>query len=428
MRSRAAILICALLSQLIPAATSAAAADLQLTRLLIDPAAPLTDAVDETVELTNTGTSDIDLAGYSIKVGDKTYGLPSGSIAPGATTAITAAEVTWALANAGGTISLLQGAQTLDTTSWPKAQTGAWWTKGSGSWSWQTDTPGRGSSEEVPAPAPISYAPLEITELLPDPAPPLTDADDEYIELYNPTGEPVDTEGYIVKTGASLGSTKTLPEAIVPAGGYLVLKSSVSHVTLANAGSSVALFDPDGNQIGATITYPKAPPGAAFARFDGRWDWTTEATPATANVLAAVAPAAAKQPKAAAIAKTTKPKAATSKSTKAKTSNSPAPNVAAASIPKPSATWLLFALAGLTIAYVIYEFRYDLRHLYYRLRGYPGGRPAAGEATARRGSHRTPKRSGRGQDDLRPRSGLRSWLRRRSHQPDLHPQPGVQAD
>jgi hypothetical protein len=39
-----------------------------------------------------------------------------------------------------------------------------------------------------------------------------------------------------------------------------------------------------------------------------------------------------------------------------------------ADVMTPHESWLLFALAGLTMAYIIYEFRYDLRNYYYKLR------------------------------------------------------------
>src|SRR5687768_15375184 len=44
---------------------------------------------------------------------------------------------------------------------------------------------------------------IQITELLPNPAPPATDADDEFVELYNPNDEIVDISGYKLQTGNS---------------------------------------------------------------------------------------------------------------------------------------------------------------------------------------------------------------------------------
>jgi hypothetical protein len=235
-------------------------------------------------------------------------------------------------------------------------------------------------------------AAVELNELLPDPAAPLTDANDEFIEFFNPNSAPVDLAGYVIKTGASLATKHTLPSAVVPAGGYLALRSGSTKIALANAGSSVALFDPNGKQLGETITYPAAKSGQAWARFDDAWEWTTIPSPAAANVLSepTVAGAAttskssktttakATKAKAAAGAKTAKPK--TTKASSIKSS----PVLAAADT--PTGHWLLFALAGITIAYVIYEFRYDLRNFYFRLRGYPGRGTTPGQTAQGRGS------------------------------------------
>jgi hypothetical protein len=228
---------------------------------------------------------------------------------------------------------------------------------------------------------PSDAAPLELNELLPDPASPLTDAADEFIELYNPNSFPVSVEGFVIKTGSSLSTKHVLAAATVPAGGYLALTSSTTKIALSNSGSSVALFDPAGIQVGTTVTYPKAKTGAAWARADDAWAWTTSPTPGAANLMAELAgstgssagSAASNKAKAsAAKAKTTK-----AKTTKAATVSSKSTDPTAAGT-TPGGRWLLFALAGLTIAYVIYEFRYDLQNFYFKLRSYPGRRRPTG--------------------------------------------------
>lgn len=229
---------------------------------------------------------------------------------------------------------------------------------------------------------PSDAAPLELNELLPDPASPLTDAADEFIELYNPNPFPVSVENYVIKTGSSLSTKHVLAAGIVPAGGYLALKSATTKIALSNSGSSVAIFDPAGTQLGATIAYPKAKTGAAWARADDAWAWTTSPTPGAANLMAELTGSAASSASSAKSTSKTKASTAKAKTTKAKTTKAAtvsaksADPVAAGTT--PGGRWLLFALAGLTIAYVIYEFRYDLQNFYFKLRSYPSRRRPTG--------------------------------------------------
>ena len=247
-------------------------------------------------------------------------------------------------------------------------------------------------------------APLELSELLPDPIPPQTDAKDEFIELYNPTAESVDLAGYILKAGNRLQSKYTLKAGQIPAGGYAVIAVSESKLTLANAGGGVALFSPAGQQLGSAVTYGDARPGQSWALLDDTWGWTGTVTPGSDNVYtdpgAAALAAAASKDKAAQAVKATKARAAAKpKAVKAKAAAKPkaSPKAKAAKTSPDTALlagstssggfWLLFTLAGLTIAYIIYEFRYDIRNFYYKLRGYPGvGRPV-GETALGRGDY-----------------------------------------
>jgi hypothetical protein len=375
---RVSLMLAVVINLVAPLAYAATPPPLQITRVLPDPVAPQTDAHDEAVELRNAGAGPLDLAAYTVKVGTHTYHLPSQTLAPDDTRILTAAEVTWSLANAGGSLTLADASgAVIDTVTWPAAKPGQWWTKQpDGNWAWAAPDasvaePGRGNAS----------VPLELSELLPNPASPQTDAKDEFVEIYNPTDLPVELTGYSIKTGSALTTSHAIT-GIVPAAGYLALTSGMSHITLANAGGLVALFDPSGTQVGPTVSYGAAADGQAWARFEAGWAWTTIPTPGTANQHAAPGSSSA-QPKAAVSrgsvksAKITAAKPAKATKAKTATSTTAKPGVATAG-QKPSGTWLLFALAGLTIAYVIYEFRYDLRHFYHQLRGHADSRTPAG--------------------------------------------------
>ena len=396
------------------------ASTLEITELLVQPAAPQTDAHDEFVEIYNPTAAPIDLAGYVVKTGASlgTKHVLAAKVVPaGSYVVLTSDTSKIALANDGGSIALFSptGDPLGATISWPKATPGSsWMRKPDDSWAWTTTpTPGADNQLVAPTPKPTatatpapgqgaigaaeassdsSYAEVELNELFPDPAAPLTDAADEFIELYNPNDVAVDLSGYVIKTGASLSTKHTL-KGLVPAGGYLALKSAITKIALANDGSSVALYDPSGTQLGPTITYPKAPTGDAWARSDSGWSWTTEPTPGLPNILAVPpisASSASKSSTSSSKAKTSAAKSSKATKTKATSTTKPASasSAIAATATSSGGHWLLFGLAGLTIGYVIYEFRYDLRNFYYRLRGYPGSGGAFGKIIARRRSHR----------------------------------------
>lgn len=404
MRFRTAVLlgICVLqsLNLTLPAVALAAEppGSLELSELLPDPAAPQTDADDEFVELHNAGSEAVELNGYSLRVGTKTYPLPAQSLTAGEYAVLTSAVSPWPLTNNGGTIALLDAAgHELQTTTWPKAKVGAAWMKnGDNQWAWTAEpTPGETnilasaapgqtvpSSEPVPAVSDGAIYPLlDITELLPDPDAPQTDATDEFIELYNPNPEAVSLKGYVLKTGKTLSSRYTLPELMIGPGEYLALKSAQTHLGLTNTGSSVALFDPAGHQLGAVPSYTAAKSGQAWAWSESGWVWTTTSTPGAANIIAApaagsVAGAKATATKASSSSKAKTTSAKTSKSTtKSPSTSKPAATASShallANTASPNTPWLLFALGALTIGYIIYEFRHDLLSYYHRLRGYP---------------------------------------------------------
>lgn len=239
------------------------------------------------------------------------------------------------------------------------------------------------SDDATDAPDPLDYAPIDITELLPNPMTPQLDSQDEYIELFNPTTDSVDLKGYTLRTGSNFHSYYVLPDTTLAAGAYLTLYASQTKLTMPNTGGAVELLDPSGATVDQTPPYGPAPDGEAWAYFDSGWAWTLQLTPDQPNILAALAPLSATakvaKPKAAAkktISTAKKPKAAAKKAVKKprkvakpKTASSVPQLVADRSL--QPANWLIIILATLTIGYAIYEFRYDIYNLYHRLRGHP---------------------------------------------------------
>jgi hypothetical protein len=361
----------------------------ELSELLVDPAEPQTDAADEFVEIRNVGTQAANLSGFKLKTASDSYTFLDTPVTAGGYAVIKSSVSKLALTNTGGQLQLLgPDGQAVDSVEWDEATPGAAWAVVNNVWQWTQQPTPTAPNVAVPLPldnvnpaanTPVSatsaalYPPLEITEFLPDPASPQTDAADEFIELYNPNAFAVQLVGYQLRTGKTLGSSYTLPDSTIDPGGYMAFKSAQTHLGLANDGSSVALFDPLGVQMGATVTYPAAPTGDSYVKVNGAWSWSTSATPAAANVLTAPTGTAAKAAVKAAAAKTaakTTAKAATAKKTTkaaaAKTTATKSSAQTSGTLPSPGLAWLLFVLVGLTIAYVIYEFRHDLLAYYHR--------------------------------------------------------------
>ena len=380
---------------------------LKVTELLIDPVSPAIDSHDEFIELQNPNLEPINISGYTLKTPTSTFHLLPAILAPGQYTVVSSTDSTISLSNNGGNLQVFDPSGTLvdESAPWPKAIPGASWASFPDGWAW-TNKPTRAASnifEELPlaaSPSPanpqpnttdqnqIAYLPLQITELYVDPISPQTDSQNEFVELFNPNDEPIDTSGYIVKSGLNLGNTSTLAHHIIEAHEYLALYSRETNLPLSNSGSILQLYDPIGTAIGANVSYGPAKAGQVWMlAADGTWQWSTTSTPNYLNILTlpivavktipeAKAPAVSKspippkakvtvaaKPKVAKLKKSDSPKP---KSTKSSSQTAPAP----AAFHKTSGHTLILILLGLTICYVIYEFRYDIRHTYFRLRGH----------------------------------------------------------
>jgi hypothetical protein len=242
-------------------------------------------------------------------------------------------------------------------------------------------------------------SPIQITELLPNPAAPLTDAADEFIELYNPNSVEVEIGGYKLQSGSNFSDSYILPGMSISANGYVVLYSNQTKLALTNSGGASRILNSVGALVDQTAPYSTAADGNAWALFDDNWHWTLQSTPGRANVLEPpllpLAAASANSSKAGTKPKTTtKPKSSTAKpkasaiKTKSKTASKPkagSPIKLAASRLQP-ATWLIIGLVILTIGYALYEYRNDIFKSYQRLRGNRGNGSGASEPTeGRRG-------------------------------------------
>jgi hypothetical protein len=236
-----------------------------------------------------------------------------------------------------------------------------------------TTLPNAGTAEPTLPAADIGLVAPQITEVLPNPAPPQTDTHDEFIELYNSNTTAFDLSGFTLEVGLT-----TKHHYAFPAGTLLQPKSFVAYfsndtkLSLSNTAGQVWLLDPFGTTIAQTMQYDTAKDGQAWALANGSWYWTSKPTPNAANVIAAASTASATTSKktTTASAKKTTASTSSSKTTKAAkaasdTATSAASDVAADNPLHPA---VLAIIGGFALLYGAYEYRQDLAHKLYQLR------------------------------------------------------------
>lgn len=246
------------------------------------------------------------------------------------------------------------------------------------------DQPGQTDDGITPA----TYAPLVITELLPDPASPALDSNDEFIELYNPSGQNVSLAGYTLETGADFKYRFTLGEVTVPGGSYYAVYSAESHLSLTNTGTGVRILSPAGDVLDVVTSYGQAKTGQTWAKSGNTWQWSTQPTPAQPNNVVVEPIKAA----AAAVVTTKKAAAPAAKKTTASTKAPAAPKTTAAKAVKTEASvapqpqqqdsntlnYAILGAAGLgVLGYIGYEYRQEFVRLWTKIRGSFGRRKTA---------------------------------------------------
>lgn len=258
------------------------------------------------------------------------------------------------------------------------------------------DSPEETSTTGALPPADVGLAAPQVNELLPNPAEPQTDSEDEFIELYNSNDVAFDLTGFKLQTGTTSLHTYNFPAgSTLPPKSFTAFRSVDTNLSLSNSGGEARLLDPAGNVISQTDAYLKAPEGQSWALANGKWYWTTTVTVDGANVITqplsvkslsiGTATAATGTKAASTAKKTTKKAASTPKTTSASkvkgaqiTANSSSNQSPPQQNSSPLHPLILAGVGTAAVAYAAYEYRNDLANRFRRLRRYRASRTTAG--------------------------------------------------
>lgn len=120
---------------------------------------------------------------------------------------------------------------------------------------------------------------LSLSELLPNPTG--RDLGNEFIELYNASGQAQSLDGCQLQAGSK--QYDFTEGQVVEAGSYRAFSDQVTKIHLLNSGGRVSLNGPTG-QVDV-VDYAKLPTGQALAKQGDSWLATTTPTPGAANQI-----------------------------------------------------------------------------------------------------------------------------------------------
>ncbi len=213
----------------------------------------------------------------------------------------------------------------------------------------------------------LGLAAPQITELLPNPASPQSDDEDEFIELYNSNAVAFDLSGFKLQVGSTTKHTYTISDGtIIEPKAFKAFFSVDTNLAMSNTSGQAALLDPLGNVMSQSDPYGSAKDGQSWALANGKWYWTTTPTPNAANQVSGATTASSSSSKT----------SGTTKSVSTQSSTG-ATNAANNSLPAtPLHAWTLAGVGGAALLYAGYEYRTDLANNIYRLRRYYEARRA----------------------------------------------------
>jgi len=353
-----------------------------------NPGSPKTDANDEYIELYNPNDKVFDLSGFQLTAGTYKYTFPNGqfSLQPHEFKAFYASQTDLSLSNTSSRVQFISpdGDVLAESDTYTDAKDNYGWVFADGLWQWTlTATPDArnvipGSASNTPLTLGIStarppatkisrtYSVLKISEVLPHAQKPQSDAEGEFIELYNPNKQAVNLAGYILVSGLKDDHKFVIKGGSIAAGAYKAFYHPETKLTLSNTGGHAKLLAPDGTVVDSTGDYQKATAGQSWIYVGSKWQWTTVPTPGKANVINAPA---ASNPRS----------SSGSRIASGSQSNSNATNNGSESSAAPLHPAVLAGVGAVALLYALYEYRHDLANVLYRFRRYREARRAIGQ-------------------------------------------------
>ena len=122
-----------------------------------------------------------------------------------------------------------------------------------------------------------------INEILPSPEG--SDAENEWIEIFNQNNFPVDISRWKITDTQGKIKSYTLPQnTIIHAKSFLLLQRPQTKITLNNSSDGLNLIQPNGTVIDAVV-YEKAKLNQSYNRIGGKWIWSSVLTPGWENII-----------------------------------------------------------------------------------------------------------------------------------------------
>ncbi len=282
------------------------------TSIQLSEVYPIPDAdQEEFIELRNTGSSSVDLAGWKVAdASGKTYEISADdfvdtTIKKNGYFVIPHSISKIYLNNGGDSVLLYQPDDTsLDETTYEDAETGISWAYSAGDWSWTIAvTEGEKNSiesaeeeeeektsssleeeseEEIDSENYQTSTAVQLSEMLPNPTG--VDSTDEWIEIQNTGSSSVYLGGWQL---TDTSKYYTIGDVTIAGGEYLVFEVGETGISLNNSDDTVYLIDPYNTIINGT-EYSSGDEGSAWATIYDEWQWTDQPTAGEANVAGSI--------------------------------------------------------------------------------------------------------------------------------------------